>query len=211
MIKILLADNQPLTASGLIHFFEGRDEIALAGTVKTRHDFPALLREHDPALLIVDYNLPGYINKDDLLQVQTIAPETNILILSSDSDAKSILDILRTGVKGYVTKECNLEEILTAIKAVARGEKFFCQKVLDIIIESSLSPEPPPHKPGSSLTERELELLKLLAKGYSTQRAADALNLSPHTIHSHRKNIIKKLGIKSPTQFVLYAIDLGLM
>ena len=98
---------------------------------------------------------------------------------------------------------------MSAIKAIVKGEKFFSQQVLNIMLESSAKREV--REVSQELTEREKELLKLLAKGYSTQRAADEMNLSPHTIHTHRKNIIKKLNIKSPTQFVLHAIDLRLI
>ena len=97
-----------------------------------------------------------------------------------------------------------------AVYSVARGEKFFCHKILNIIMEKHFSPEPVEVVPGI-LTIRETEILKYLASGYSTQKVADELYLSPHTVHTHRKSIIKKLNIKSPTQFVVYALDFGLI
>ena len=138
-----------------------------------------------------------------------VHPKTNVLILSSDNNKASILEVLQLGVKGYVTKECSLEEVGMAVQATAKGEKFFCHKVLDIIMEKhfSVAPDSEP----TVLTTRETEILKLIAHGHSTQAIADTLFLSPHTVQTHRKSIIKKLNIKSPTEFVIYAMDLGLL
>src|SRR5690606_8670381 len=116
---------------------------------------------------------------------------------------------LQLGVKGYVTKECSLEEVGMAVQATARGTKFFCQKILDILREKRLPQEAEPEI--STLTASEREILQMIANGQSTQRIADQLYLSPHTVQTHRKSIIKKRNIKSPTEFVIYAMDLGLL
>jgi DNA-binding NarL/FixJ family response regulator len=171
---------------------------------------PELLALHKPELLITDYNTSNYLTKADLLRVKEYSPSTNILVVSSDNDKSSILQVLQSGVIGYLTKECSREEILMGVYAVARAEKFFCHKILNIIMEKHLSPEPALPMPGI-LTARETEILTLLASGYSTQKIADKLYLSPHTVHTHRKSIIKKLNIKSPTEFVIYALDFGLI
>lgn len=209
-IKVLLADNQPLTAAGLAAILNERPDIRIVDRVLSRDQLPGLLEQHKPQLLIVDYNVPDHITREDLLQVQKYSPETNILVISSDSDKTSILQVLQSGVIGYLTKECSRDEIVMAVSAVARGEKFFCHKILNIIMEKHFSTEPAEVVPGI-LTVRETEILTLLASGYSTQRVADELHLSPHTVHTHRKSIIKKLKIKSPTEFVIHAMDFGLI
>lgn len=211
MTRILLADNQSLTASGLLHLFEKTEGLESVGLVKYRSELNNMLKEHQPDLLVADHNLPDYISEKDIALVKEISPLTQILIISSDKNRNNILGVLKIGAKGYLTKDCSHEEILTAIAKVGKGEKFFCQSILDIIIEGSFNQEVEVPKPKSTLSEREKELLLLLAKGYSTQRAAETLNLSPHTIHTHRKKIIKKLNIKSPTQYVLVAMELGLL
>ena len=176
----------------------------MTGQVNTRDRLSELLEQHKPDLLIVDYNADGYITKSDLLTVKEFSPDTKVLVISSDNDKASILQVLQSGVIGYLTKDCSREEILMAVSAVAKGEKFFCHKILNIIMEKHFSPESVEVLPGI-LTVRETEILKLLASGYSTQKVADELFLSPHTVHTHRKSIIKKLNIKSPTEFVIYA------
>jgi len=210
MTDVLLADNQPLTAAGITHFLADRDDVSIVGLVPDKTHLPDLLEKHAPGVLIADYKTPGYITIDDLRLVRDKFPEIHILVISSDNDKASIMEVLQLGIKAYVTKDCSREEVILAIQSAARGEKFFCHKILDIIMEKHFTPEPEAFEP-SVLTARETEVLKLIASGYSTQKIADELHLSPHTIHTHRKSIIRKLSIKSPTEFVIYAMDLGII
>ncbi|MEO5977497.1 MAG: response regulator transcription factor [Chryseolinea sp.] len=210
VIKVLLADNQPLTSAGLIHILSLRSDVRIVDHVKEAYQLPMLLEEHTPDLLIVDYDIPGYVSKDDLTDVKRKSPVTNVLVISADNNKSNILQVLQSGVEGYLTKDCSREEIMMAVTTVARGEKFYCPKILDVIMEKHFSPELKEASP-HVLTAREREILTLLASGYSTQKVADHLHLSPHTVHTHRKSIIRKLNIKSPTEFVIYALDFGLI
>jgi DNA-binding NarL/FixJ family response regulator len=209
-IRVLIADNQPLTAAGLRHFLKDRDDVTIVGSVDTATDLSIRLREHTPDVLIVDYDLGGYLRRDDLADVKKHSPDTNILVISSDNNKAGILYVLQLGVIGYVTKHCSREEIMMAVTNVAKGEKFYCNKILDIIMEKHF-PVTPAEVTPTILTARETEILTLLASGYSTQKVADKLYLSPHTVQTHRKSIIRKLSIKSPTEFVIYALDFGLI
>ena len=209
-IRVLVADSQSLTSAGLARFMEGRDDVSIVGYVEDAPDLPTMLMDLAPDILIVDYDLDGYIRREDLAEVKRYSPATNMLVISSDNNKSTILQVLQLGVTGYVTKYCSREEIMMAVSAVARGEKFYCNKILDIIMEKHFSPSRP--EPSQAvLTARETEILTLLASGYSTQNVADELHLSPHTVHTHRKSIIRKLSIKSPTEFVIYALDFGLI
>jgi len=210
MIKVLIADSQPLTSAGLVSILDGRPDVNVVDQAPSRDQLFQLLEEHKPDLLIADYAIPGYISRTDLDLVKEHSPNTQVLVISSDNDKTSILQVLRSGVIGYLTKVCSREEIVMAVYAVAKGEKFFCHKILNIIMEKHFSQEPV-HVLPTVLTVRETEILTLLASGYSTQKVADQLHLSPHTVHTHRKSIIKKLNIKSPTEFVIYAMDFGLV
>jgi two-component system, NarL family, invasion response regulator UvrY len=208
-IDALIADSQPLTVAGLETFLSVKQGIKIVGKVSKGGDLIDLMEKLQPALLIVEYNMPGYISVDDIRNAMLTSTKTNVLLLSSDNNKASILEALQLGVKGYITKECSLEEVGMAVQSTARGEKFFCHKILDIIMEKhfSVTTESEP----TVLTTRETEILKLIAHGHSTQAIADTLFLSPHTVQTHRKSIIRKLNIKSPTEFVIYAMDLGLL
>lgn len=210
MIKVLIADNQQLTSAGLHHILDEKDDMTIVDLVTSRDQLEALIRQHEPHLLIADYNSPDYISIDDLAVVKSHSPNTNVLVISSDNNKQSILQVLQSGVIGYLTKQCSKKEILMAVYSVSKGEKFYCHTILDIIMEKRFSPESA-ESLVNTLTARETEILKLLASGYSTKRLADELHLSPHTVHTHRKSIIKKLKIKSPTQYVIHAMDLGLI
>jgi DNA-binding NarL/FixJ family response regulator len=117
---------------------------------------------------------------------------------------------LQHGVLGYIRKDASREEIMMGIYATAKGEKFFSHEILNIILDKRFSNDAEAIA-ANALTARETEILTLLASGYSTQKIADKFNLSPHTVQTHRKSIIKKLNIKSPTEFVIYAMDFGLI
>jgi DNA-binding NarL/FixJ family response regulator len=209
-IRVLLADNQPLTSAGLRYILNEDSDLLIVDQLTSGDRLPELLKRHKPDLVIADYDSPSYVTREDLASIKDQSPGTKVLVISSDNNKESILQVLQLGVLGYLTKDCSHQEILMAVYAVAKGEKFYCHKILDIIMERhfAIGLKDPPT---DTLTIREREILKLLASGYSTQQLADELHLSPHTIHTHRKSIIKKLKIKSPTEFVIHAMDFGLI
>lgn len=211
MTRVLLADKQPLTAAGFTYFLSRDADFEVIGEVRDREDFADVLEKHKPELLVADYNVPEYLTIADLAEVRHHSPVTNILIISSDNNQPQILEVLKlAGVCGYLTKSCSREEILMAVRSTAKGERFYCHKILDILMEKSFGPTEADCDP-TVLTTRETEILKLIASGRSTQQIAKSLHVSPHTIHSHRKSIIRKLNIKSPTEFVIQAITLGIL
>lgn len=208
-IKAVIADSQALTSAGLESFLSEKQGVKIVANVKTSKELIELVTQYQPNLLIVDYNLPGYVTLQDVKNAMAHSSKTNVLVLSSDSNKSTILEALQLGIKGYITKDCSLDEVGMAIQSTGRGEKFFCHKILDIVMEKHFNAEAALES--SILTARESEILTLIAHGNSTQVIADRLFLSPHTVQTHRKSIIKKLNIKSPTQFVIYAMDLGLI
>jgi DNA-binding NarL/FixJ family response regulator len=205
--SLVIAINQPLAEAGLIAFLSDIKEFKIAAHIHSPVNIVESIQQANPDLLITDYNLQGFISLDDLQEVVNNIANLNVLIISSDDDKNSILKSIQLGIKGYLTRECSKEELLLAVHATSRGDKFFCSKILNIILEKRV----PDEEDNPILTNREKEILKLLAQGYSTQKIADTFHLSPHTVQTHRKSIIRKLKIKSPTQFVIYALDMGLI
>lgn len=208
-VSTIIADNQPLVAAGLESLLLEKQGFEMIVKINKRADLMQFVETVQPSLLIADYNLPGFISLDDIRNVMSFSPNTNVLILSSDSNKPSILEALQLGIKGYVTRECSLDEVGMAVQSVAKGEKFFCHKILDIIMEKHVKLEA--GSEASLLTARETEILELIARGNTSLAIADRLFLSPHTVQTHRKSIIRKLNIKSPTEFVIYALDFGLL
>lgn len=142
------------------------------------------------------------------LKLKEKYPDKKVLIISEIYSPQNVLQILEKGVQGYLTRQCDAAEITHAIFAIAKGEKFYCNKVIDIALNKEFDPE---NCEPTSLTERENEITALIASGFTNKEIGEKLHLSHHTVHSHRKNILKKLGIKSVSELTVYAMSVGLI
>jgi two-component system, NarL family, invasion response regulator UvrY len=211
-IPILLADPQSLTHAGIQFILQSNEEFEIVGSIKDATQLKEQIQALRPSVLILDYFAENFISVSEIADALKQNP-VNTLIITADTNRERILRVVQLGVTGFLTKECSEDEILRAIQSTARGEKFYCHTVLEIILSENAGGEKGNRNSSraSLLTDREAEVLLLLAHGKSTLAIADAFCLSPHTVHTHRKNIIRKLSIKSPTEFVVHALDLGLM
>ncbi len=206
--EIVLADNQALTASG-IKYLLGRNRENVIVEAKEKANLLDLVSEKT-VLLIVDYLSVKDFDATDMIELKTIYPNVPVLVITSDQNKQSILEVLETGVNGFLFKDCYEDEITRAADAIIAGEKFYCNKVFEILMEKRKQKAVDDCLP-TELTAREIDIIKFVVTGKSTQDIAEKLNLSPHTISTHRKNILKKLKIKSPVELVTYAYDLGLI
>jgi DNA-binding NarL/FixJ family response regulator len=207
--KILIADTQSLTTLGLRHLIVGNSLGEIVAEITDFIQLKEKLLTISPHLLIIDYQKVVNLRLDFFLEIRSRYPATRLLVISTDEDKDRIFQVLEFGVSGYLTKECSSEEILLAIKSILKGEKFFCHKIYNLLLEKKNRKNEP--AVSNQLSTREREVLKLIVEGNSTQKIADRLNVSYHTINSHRKSIIKKLKIKSPTELVIHALDLGIL
>jgi|SRR5690554_1794410 len=209
-LKILHANANILMAKGLNAILNrggGVDKIE--DCINTKEMYEKLATEvYD--IVIIDPMANGFFSNDTALELKKRYPEQKMLIISDIGKPQEVLQTLEKGVQGYLTRQCDEDEIIHSIFAVAKGEKFYCNKVLDIIlnkqdlsVESNCEP--------TVLTERENEVTALVASGFTNKEIANQLHLSPHTVHTHRKNIIKKLGVKSVSELTVYAMNVGLI
>ncbi len=208
-IKILLADAQYLVRMGLRHIVSRDDALEVVGESSGSDELQRDVKELAPDVVMLDYNSEEAFELDDIARIKAISSNTHVLVISADESKENINRSLELGVNSYLTKQCDREEILNAIFATAKGQRFYCNKVLDIILEKHLGQEVD-CKP-TALTAREVEIVKLIAEGKSTKYIADNLHLSHHTIYTHRKNVMKKLGINSASELILYAINSGIV
>lgn len=167
------------------------------------------LTNKKPDLLIMNCDQSNSFSINDIKQVKQLHANTKILIISTDKNPTYILSILELGVHGYLTRECDEGELINAIFAIANNQKFYCNKIINIILEKKLNSNDDCDP--TSLSQRETEITTLIAKGMTSKEIATKLFLSPHTINTHRKNIMKKLGVKSTSELVLYAVNVGLI
>ena len=208
-ISILLADSHHLVRLGLRQVLSDKKEFNIVGEANDEESLFEELTHHKPRVVILDYKQPGNFSEKTVKQIRTDAPQTSVLVISSDNEKSSIYQVLEYGVNSFITKSCGEDEILDAVKASAKGEKFFCTKVLDYLLEKSFSKEEENCAP-TPLTPREVEIVRLVAKGLIAKEIAGILNLSTHTVYTHRKNIMKKLNLNTSSELVLYAINNGI-
>jgi len=209
MTKVLVADTQSIVVSGIRYLLEKDPSFTIIGDAANWETTLKLVKREPPDLLILDYLTLSGCTYEGLQQFGQQYSSIRICIVSSDQDQKRILHYLQINPSVFLTKSCSHKEIVTALQAAASGQKFFCNQVLQILMDQSVQSEQDSLK--NSLSYREIQIIRLISQELSTQTIADKLNLSPHTINAHRKRILKKLGVKSPVGLVVEAMRLQLI
>ncbi|MEL7340089.1 MAG: response regulator transcription factor [Bacteroidota bacterium] len=209
-IKILIADNAFLVREGIKAVVAGSAHIQVVGEARNESELYQNVAKLEPDVVIIDYRAGKAFSTESVHDLIERSPNTNVLVISSDLERRQVLSVLEFGVLGFLLKECDEAEILGAIKSVASGEKFFCSKVLDILLDRSMNPAVADCEP-TRLTQREIEVVKQMAEGVPAQEIADRLELSVHTIYTHRKNIMRKLGATSASEVIRYAFQTALV
>ncbi len=207
--SVAIADSQYLIKVGLRHILAKLPVYQVVGEATEENSLLQLLRDTQPDILILDYDQPGYFSTDTIFRIKKIAPGTHLIIISADENKKSIYGVLESGVESYLSKICDEEEIINALAAAAKGEKFYCTRVLNHLLEKSF-PKDADCLP-TPLSPREIEIVRLVASGLIAKEIADRLNLSTHTVYTHRKNIMKKLQLSTTSELVLYAVNMGII
>ena len=162
-------------------------------------------------IVIINPSRDSNFSEKSLDHLQNDFPQQKILIFSDVKSESIVLQTLEKGIQGYLTFECDEDEIIHAIFAIYKGEKFYCNKVLDIVFNKHLFKKDDDNCEPTSLTLRETEITILITKGNTNKEVAEMIHLSPHTIHTHRKNIMRKLGLKSVSELTIYAVSTGLI
>jgi len=210
-ISIAIADPQYLTRVGLRHILATQPQFEILAEAGNEAALLQQITEQKPRVVILDYDHPGYFSQDTIKSIKEASPFTNILVISDDRDKNSIFQVLENGINSFLTKNCREEEIVDAVNATAKGEKFFCTRVLDYLLEKSFGKEKEERSSPTPLTPREIKVVKLTAKGLIAKEIAHELNLSIHTVYTHRKNILEKLDLKTSSELLLYAIHHGIV
>ena len=209
-ITICLADTHYLSRLGLKQLLLEKTQYQIVAEVGDEAELLQQLSHATVDLVILDYNQPDYFSVHTIRHIRESFPEVNILVISSDNDKKNIDLALEHGVNSYLTKTCDQEEIFDALKAAHKGDKYFCTKILDYILEKSFS-KPLVPVDAVPLTGREIEIVQLISKGLIAKEIGNNLNLSTHTVYTHRKNIMKKLQMNSVSELMLYALNKGII
>lgn len=213
--RIFIADAHTLTREGLKSLLSRNSDLQISGEAHNGHELRSTLNKSKSDIVVIDYSIAGHFSIDDVAFLRKEHPTTAVLVISANRNKQDIIKVLDYGVHSYLLKECDEEEILSAIHATAKKEKFFCGKIMDAILEEvthKCSPdEPCDHCQAISLSSREVEVIQQIALGNTTKAIAGNLNLSFHTVGTHRKNIFKKLRVRSSSELILFALEKGII
>ena len=204
-ISVLVADSQPLMRMGMKCLLGKTDDIIVTSEAKNSKELEDSLFQMTPDVVFIDFTLDEF-QMDDLLTIKKLAPQAGIIGISANPSKTQVHKSLEHGTTCMLLKECDENEITAAVRAASKGEKFFCGKILDLILEEPKKVNSPTCDP-AKLSTRETEIVKLIASGMTTNQIANKLFLSVHTINTHRKNIMRKLEVNSATEIVLFAIN----
>jgi DNA-binding NarL/FixJ family response regulator len=213
-VKVLLADSSELIQKGLEYILESQDLISEFNSVTDSDDLlkSEHLRESD--VLIIDFMSEGF-TIDSVNQASAKMKNSNILAITEQQSALTIINALKAGVRSYVKKSCSVEEIIEAIESTGNSDPFFCGQIVEAIQAENINVEDISDKLFScepiKLSNRELEIIELIAEGYTNTQIADKLFLSAHTINTHRKNVMSKLGVNNTAAIVMYAVKTKLI
>lgn len=208
-MKVLIADSQLLTREGLAALVDKIDGFECVGTCTSKDELFATLKQLKPSIVIIDVaGLQGF-SLQDVPELLTYVHLSRILLVSSSDTKDFILAVLETGISHFILKSCSQSEFTQAVASIDKVEKFLCKEVIDVLLQENAIFNKRAIEP--ILTKKEVAIVKLIAEGYSTKEIAEKEFLSIHTINTHRKNIIKKLNIKTVSELVKYAIRSGIV
>jgi DNA-binding NarL/FixJ family response regulator len=209
-LRVLIVDDHPLFRDGMRGLLDSVEDTQVVGEAATGEDAVAQARALQPDVILMDLNMPGTLNGIEATRhIVQDSPRANVLVVTMYEDDESVFAALRAGARGYVLKGASQTETLRAIRGVGNGEAIFGPGIAERVMRYFAGP-PPVNHVFPELTERELELLRLIAQGRTNQEIADALVLSLKTVRNHVSNICGKLQVADRAQAVIRARDAGL-
>ncbi len=205
---VLVCEGQFLSREGIKSIVNKNPFYTVKGEASSQEELEAKLNISSYDIVTMDIAKDGKFDLESISLIQELAPKSHILIISNEHEKSRIYEVLGRGINHYITKFCREDEIYKALDACRNDEKYYCSTVLDIIISKTFGQK---EEIITELTNREQEIVKLIAQGKMAKEISGLLNVSIHTIYTHRKNIMKKLKISSPVELITYAINKGLV
>lgn len=205
-IRIVIADDHEVVRQGLRMFLTMDAAFEIVGEARNGQEAIDLLAEVDADVVLMDLLMPVLSGIDAIPIIRQKYPEIEVIALTSVLDNGSVVNAVRAGAIGYLLKDANSAELMQSIKAAAVGQVQLSPKAAVLLVQEVHAPESP-----ETLSNREVDVLRLLAEGMSNREIADTLTLGEKTIKTHVSNILSKLNLTSRTQAALYAVRIGLV
>lgn len=210
-LRILLADDHAMLRDGVHMVLEAQPGFEVVGCADNGRDAVRLVRELQPDIAVLDVAMPEMNGLEATKAIRECCPDTAIVILSMHEGEEYLREALRAGAAGYVLKRAAAQELVGAIMAVRRGESYLDPALTRTLISDYVRQVERSDETPDSLTDRELEVLTLVAEGLTNRQIALRLNISIKTVQTHRANLMDKLNLHDRTELVRYAIRRGLI
>lgn len=206
--NVIIADSSELILKGLKSILQPfvENEIIFSLSFK---DLKEKVKSLTDVFLIIDYTSKGF-SLHEIVELKNKFPKLVVMALTPYTNAQTIVQAIRAGIESHVKKECSVDEIQNAFKVTSKGDKFFCDDIVSQMRNENINPkniffkslDPNPVQ----LSKRELQIIQFIAEGYTNSQIAAIIYLSNHTVNTHRKNIMKKLGVNNTAGIVMYAV-----
>jgi DNA-binding NarL/FixJ family response regulator len=214
IMNVIIADSNDLVRIGLRTVMSSDRRINIVGEARSSEELKSQLKNFETDVVIIDYTAPGF-SIEVIPQILSKNKHVRFVAVTPEQSAVTIVEALRSGVVSYVKKDCDISEIMSSVNETYAGNKFFCGQILETIQKASIDVEDIDFDSFScepiTLSERELEIITLIAEGHTNGQIGEILHLSTHTITTHRKNIMAKLGVKNTAAIVMYAVKTNLV
>ena len=210
-ITVMIVDDHEMVRRGACSYLEAQPDISVVAQAGSGEEAVRLAQEHIPDVVLMDLVMPGMDGVEATRRVKNASPRTQIIILTSFHQDEYIFPALQAGAISYLLKDVKAAELLEAIRRAAQGEATLHPKIAARVIKTFRDLENEEASPFTALTEREMEVLKLIAKGYSNEKIAEQLVISLGTVKGHVSNILSKLHLVDRTQAAVYAWQKGVV
>ena len=207
-IRVMLVDDHDLVRFGIKSLLQNQVGIEVVADAESGEQCLEMCREDAPDVILMDVNMPGIGGFEATHRLQTICPETKIIIITVHSDGPLPKRLLEAGAVGYLTKGCEVQEMVDAIHKVSKGLKYIAPSIAQ---QLALSMLPGNDSPIDTLSQRELQVLLMISQGQRTSTISDKLNLSPKTVSTYRKRLHEKLGVTNDVEMMRLAIQHGIL
>ena len=208
-IRVLIADDHIIVRSGLRLLLEAEADIDVVGEALEGGEALNLVEKHLPDVVLMDIAMPGMDGLEATRRIKASWPQIQVLVLTMHRSDEYFFEMLKAGASGYILKGAETSDLIHAVRVVGRGEVFLYPAMAQKLVKDYLNFIQWGEGTGSSLSPREKEILRLLGEGCSTKEIAEKLVISPSTVHSHRSNLMTKLGLSNRRGLIQYARQHG--
>ncbi|QYH34533.1 response regulator transcription factor [Salinibacterium sp. M195] len=205
MIRVVVADDHPIVRSGIVGLLSSADDIEVVGEASDGAEAVALATQLSPDVVLMDLRMPGLGGAEATAHIVAARPDVRVVILTTYESDENILTAIEAGASGYLLKAAPQDEILAGLRSVARGEVALAPSIAALLVKRMREPD------RVSLSDRETQVLALVAEGNSNRAIATALFVSEATVKTHLIHVFEKLGVKDRTRAVTKAMELGLL